>query len=124
MVGGDLGAVEKAEKILASLSHRVIHAGPSGFGLRLKLINIYMSMVYYVLTGEVLALAKAIGLDLTITVDLLQNTAAGRGQLRTNYPKKCLKVIPQPIFPFTWALKTYRCLLSWHTNSRTSLHLV
>ena len=91
LVGGDLDAVEKADKILASLSQRVIHAGPVGFGLRLKLINNYMSMVNHVLTGEVLALAKAVGLDRSLTVDLLQNTAAGRGQLRTNYPKKVLK---------------------------------
>ncbi len=91
LVGGDLDALKSADKILASLSQRVIHAGPFGFGLRLKLINNYMSMVNHVLTGEVLALAKAVGLDRTMTVDLLQNTAAGRGQLRTNYPKKVLK---------------------------------
>ena len=91
LVGGDLDALESADRILASLSQRVIHAGPVGFGLRLKLINNYMSMVNHVLTGEVLALAKAIGLDRTMTVDLLQNTAAGRGQLGTNYPKKVLK---------------------------------
>ena len=91
LVGGNLDAVKKADKILASLSQRVIHAGPIGFGLRLKLINNYMSMVNHVLTGEVLALAKAVGLDRALTVDLLQNTAAGRGQLRTNYPKKVLK---------------------------------
>ena len=91
LVGGNLGALEKAEKILASLSQRVIHAGSSGFGLRLKLINNYMSMVNHVFTGEVLALAKAIGLDRIITVDLLQNTAAGRCKLRINYPKKVLK---------------------------------
>ena len=52
LVGGDLDAVEKADKILASLSQRVIHAGPIGFGLRLKLINNYMSMVNHVLTGD------------------------------------------------------------------------
>ena len=39
LVGGDLGALEKAEKIIVSLSQRVIHPGPSGFGLRLKIIN-------------------------------------------------------------------------------------
>jgi len=90
LVGGDLDTVESADKILASLSQRVIHAGPTGFGLRLKLINNYMSMINHVLTGEALALAKAVGLDRTMTVDLLQNTAAGRGQLMTNYPKKVL----------------------------------
>lgn len=91
LVGGDLDSIESADKILSSLSQRVIHAGPTGFGLRLKLINNYMSMINHVLTGEVLALAKAVGLDRPMTVDLLQNTAAGRGQLATNYPKKVLQ---------------------------------
>jgi 3-hydroxyisobutyrate dehydrogenase-like beta-hydroxyacid dehydrogenase len=48
-------------------------------------------MINHVLTGEVLALAKAVGLDRSITVDLLQNTADGRGQLGTNFPRKVLK---------------------------------
>ena len=90
LVGGDRDSLKCADKILASLSQRIIHAGPTGFGLRLKLINNYMSMVNHVLTGEVLALAKAVGLGRPITVDLLQSTAAGRGQLRTNFPKKVL----------------------------------
>ena len=91
LVGGDLASIQNADEILASLSKRIIHAGPTGFGLRLKLINNYMSMVNHVLTGEVLALAKAVGLERSMTVSLLQSTAAGRGQLRTNYPKKVLQ---------------------------------
>lgn len=91
LVGGDLESIESANEILNSLSQSVVHAGPTGFGLRLKLINNYMSMVNHVLTGEVLALAKAVGLDRPMTVGLLQNTAAGRGQLGTNYPKKVLR---------------------------------
>ena len=91
LVGGDLESMQSADEILASLSKRIIHAGPTGFGLRLKLINNYMSMVNHVLTGEVLALAKAVGLDRTMTVGLLQSTAAGRGQLGTNYLKKVLQ---------------------------------
>ncbi len=91
LVGGDVDDLERADELLSSLTQRVIHAGPKGFGLRLKLINNYMSMVNHVLTGEVLALAKAVGLDRPLTVDLLQTTAAGRGQLQTNYPKKVLR---------------------------------
>ena len=62
-------------------------------------------MVNHVLTGEVLALAKAIGLNRSITVDLLQNTAAGRGQLRTNYPKKVLKGNTTADFPVDMGIK-------------------
>ena len=41
LVGGDNSSLEAVAGLLASLTQRVIHAGPTGFGLRLKLINNY-----------------------------------------------------------------------------------
>jgi len=105
LVGGKTENVAVANDILEALSQRVIHAGPTGYGLRLKLVNNYMSMINHVLTGEVLALAKAAGLDRQLTVDLLQNTAAGRGQLLTNYPKKVLRGDTSADFPITMGIK-------------------
>jgi len=105
LVGGKTESFAVANDILEALSQRVIHAGPTGYGLRLKLVNNYMSMVNHVLTGEVLALANAAGLDRQLTVDLLQNTAAGRGQLLTNYPKKVLRGDTSADFPITMGIK-------------------
>ncbi|NQV98219.1 MAG: NAD(P)-dependent oxidoreductase [Rhodospirillales bacterium] len=105
LVGGEERDLETARDILNALTSRVIHSGPTGFGLRLKLTNNYMSMINHVLTGEVLALAQAMGLDREVTVDLLQNTAAGRGQLLTNYPKKVLKGDVSPDFSIKMGIK-------------------
>ena len=105
LVGGKKENVAFANDILEALSQRVIHAGPTGYGLRLKLVNNYMSMINHVLTGEVLALANAAGLDRQLTVNLLQNTAAGRGQLLTNYPKKVLRGDTSADFPITMGIK-------------------
>ena len=105
LVGGDRGDIERVSDLLDALSQRVIHAGPTGYGLRLKLVNNYMSMINHVLTAEVLALAAAVGLDRQLTVDLLQNTAAGRGQLLTNFPKKVLRGDTTADFPINMGIK-------------------
>ena len=116
LVGGDNSSLEAVAGLLASLTQRVIHAGPTGFGLRLKLINNYMSMVNHLLTGEVLALAKAVGLDRPLTVDLLQNTAAGRGQLVTNYPKKVLRGDVSADFSVNMGIKDLSMAISMVNN--------
>ena len=105
LVGGRTEDIRRAADLLEALSQRIIHAGPIGYGLRLKLVNNYMSMINHVLTGEVLALARAAGLDRKITIDLLQNTAAGRGQLLTNFPKKVLRGDTSADFPITMGIK-------------------
>ena len=105
LVGGRTEDIARAADLLEALSQRIIHAGPIGYGLRLKLVNNYMSMINHVLTGEVLALARAAGLDRQITIDLLQNTAAGRGQLLTNFPKKVLRGDTSADFPITMGIK-------------------
>ncbi|HBP58678.1 MAG TPA: oxidoreductase [Alphaproteobacteria bacterium] len=105
LVGGRTEDITRAADLLEALSQRIIHAGPIGYGLRLKLVNNYMSMINHVLTGEVLALARAAGLDRQITIDLLQNTAAGRGQLLTNFPKKVLRGDTSADFPITMGIK-------------------
>ena len=105
VVGGSEAGFTQAKDILEALSQRVIHAGSVGFGLRLKLLNNYMSMINHVLTGEVLALAQSIGLDRGVSVDLLQSTAAGKGQLLTNFPKKVLNGDVTADFPITMGIK-------------------
>ena len=105
LVGGRTEDIARAADLLEALSQRIIHAGPIGYGLRLKLVNNYMSMINHVLTGEVLALARAAGLDRQLTIDLLQNTAAGRGQLLTNFPKKVLRGDTSADFPITMGIK-------------------
>ena len=118
LVGGDREDVERISDLLDALSQRVIHAGPTGFGLRLKLVNNYMSMINHVLTAEVLALAAATGLDRKLTVDLLQNTAAGRGQLLTNFPKKVLRGDTTADFPINMGIKDLSMAIAMFDNMK------
>ena len=74
-------------------------------GLKAKLVNNYMAMVNNAVTGETLSLAKALGLDLRAMAKLMSSTAAGLGQLNTNYPKKVLAGDLTPDFPIFMAIK-------------------
>jgi len=105
MAGMDRNSSYPVADILSAIAEETVYAGALGNGLRLKLVNNYMAMVGHVLAGEVLALAKAAGLDRKQTVSLLQKTAAGRGQLLTNYPKKVLAGDITPDFPVSMGIK-------------------
>ena len=105
LAGGAERDLAKVAPLLAVLGDEVIHNGPLGSGLKMKLVNNYMSMIGMAMTAEVLNFAQVLGLDLDQTVRVLQNTPAGRGQINTNYPKKVLSGDISPDFPLRLGLK-------------------
>ncbi|HVO87996.1 MAG TPA: NAD(P)-dependent oxidoreductase [Casimicrobiaceae bacterium] len=105
MAGGDATDVEEARPLFEAMADTIVHVGPSGSGIRLKLVNNYMSMVTMVLTGEALMFAAKLGLDRRTVVDVLSTTAAGRGQLLTNFPRKVLAGDITPDFPLRMGYK-------------------
>ena len=105
MAGGDVDDIEQASEIFEAVGNKIIHAGPTGFGLKSKLVNNYMSMVNNAVTAETLSLASQVGLDIEATATLMSSTAAGLGQLNTNYPKKVLANDLTPDFPISMAVK-------------------
>lgn len=105
MAGGDAADVAAARPLFEAMADTIVHVGPSGSGIRLKLVNNYMSMVNMVLTGEALMFAAKLGLDRRTVVDVLSTTAAGRGQLLTNFPKKVLAGDVTPDFPLRMGYK-------------------
>ena len=120
LVGGGKDDVERILDLLDAISQRVVYAGPASYGLRLKLVNNYMSMINHVLTAEVLALATTVGLNRQLTVDLLQNTAAGRGQLLTNFPKKVLRGDVTADFPINMGIKDLSMAISMFGNMKSN----
>ncbi len=105
MVGGAAVDLEEAKPLFDVLGETVVHAGPQGHGIKLKLVNNYMSTVGTVLTAEALALANKAGLDRGTVVKILSSTTAGRGQLIVNYPNKVLAGDVRPDFPLRMAYK-------------------
>src|SRR5690606_15280713 len=95
----------EAEPLFAAFADKVLHLGEQGNGIRMKVINNYMSMVSMVLTAETLAMARAAGIDTATAVDVIQNTAAGRGQINVNFPHKVLAGDITPDFPLVLGKK-------------------
>lgn len=105
MVGANADDLREARPILEALGDEIVHVGPLGSGLKLKLVNNYMSMIGMVMTAEALNMALMLGLDLTQTVHVLQSTTAGRGQINVNFPNKVLQGDISPDFPLRLGLK-------------------
>jgi 4-hydroxybutyrate dehydrogenase/sulfolactaldehyde 3-reductase len=112
IAGGDAADIAQARPLFECLGDTIVHAGPRGHGIKLKLVNNYMSMVGTLLTAEALTLANKAGLDRATTVKVLSSTTAGRGQLIVNYPKKVLAGDVSADFPLRMAHKDVRHALT------------
>lgn len=123
MVGGSAADLEDARPLLACLGDTIVHVGPEGHGIRLKVVNNYMSMVNMVLTAEALTLAEKAGLDRAIAVKVMSGTAAGRGQLIVNYPKKVLAGDITPDFPLSMGHKDLSLALEFGSELKSPLAL-
>ena len=123
IVGADKVDLEEARPLFTCIGNQIVHAGPNGAGIRLKLINNYMAMVGTLLAAEALTLANKVGLDRAVTVEVLSNTTAGRGQLIVNYPNKVLAGDVEPDFPLRMAHKDVSYALSLGADAGVPLML-
>lgn len=105
MAGADPTDMAEARPVFEAMANEIVHVGPFGSGIRLKLVNNYMGMVGMVLTGEALMFAAKLGLDRDTVVKVMSTTAAGRGQLNTNFPRKVLAGDITPDFPIRMGFK-------------------
>ena len=105
MAGGSEEDVAIMDDIFHAVGDTVIHVGKIGCGLKAKLVNNYMAMVNNALTGETLSIAQSVGLNIDAMAKLMSTTAAGLGQLNTNYQKKVLAGDLAPDFPIFMAVK-------------------
>ncbi len=63
MVGGDEAVFRRAEALLRDIGSNVTHMGPLGAGQKTKVLNQAIVGVNYILMAELLATAKAAGID-------------------------------------------------------------
>lgn len=77
IVGGDRGAFDEAKAVLGVLGETVHHAGPSGAGNIVKLVNNVMSMGNMLVAAEVFVLGVKAGMDARTLFEILR-TSAGR----------------------------------------------
>ena len=120
MVGGETEDVEGARPILECMGDTIIHCGPSGAGIRTKLVNNYLSIVSNVVVAEALALADGAGLDRDTVIEVLMGTTAGRGHLGATYPAKVLAGDLEPGFMVDLARKDLGLALQMSADNGSS----
>ena len=105
MAGGTPAQIEQARPVFDAVGDTVIDCGGPGMGIRMKMINNFMSIVNNVVTAEALTLAESIGLDVGMAIDVMAGTAAGQGHMSTTYQAKVLKGDLTPAFMLDLAHK-------------------
>jgi 3-hydroxyisobutyrate dehydrogenase len=83
LVGGEAAVLDSVREVLAPMSRGVVHLGPAGSGVLMKLINNFMCGVHAASLAEAFAAIEACGLDRTQALDILSNGAPGSPMVRT-----------------------------------------
>ena len=91
MVGGDPGDVAAVDRLLRTMGTDLVHCGPTGTGITMKVVNNYLSCASSVLTAECLVLGVKAGLRLETMLQVMTSTAAKTAHLEMTYPAKAFR---------------------------------
>lgn len=105
LAGGTPEQVERATPILMCMGSELVNAGGPGRGIRVKLINNYMSIALNALSAEAAVMCEALELPLDVALQVMANTPAGKGHFTTSWPNKVLKGDLSPAFMIDLAHK-------------------
>ena len=105
LAGGTPDQVERATPVLMAMGNELINAGGPGMGIRVKLINNYMSIALNALSAEAAVLGEALGLSFDVALQVMSGTPAGKGHFTTSWPNKVLKGDLSPAFMIDLAHK-------------------
>ena len=83
LVGGEAAVLDSVRAVLAPMSRGVLHLGPAGSGVLMKLINNFVCGVQAASLAEAFAVIESCGLDRQQALDVLSNGAPGSPLLRT-----------------------------------------
>jgi 3-hydroxyisobutyrate dehydrogenase len=87
MVGGPADHLERARPVFAAMGKTVTHAGPSGAGQTVKLINQVLVVGNALAMSEALLLAQASGVDLQKAFDAVSQGAGGSWMFTNRGPQ-------------------------------------
>ena len=112
MVGDDDDDFERVRPMLETMGTDIHHCGPSGSGIRTKLVNNYLAIASCQMNAEALALTQRFGLNLEKTLEVIHGTTATNGQLKVNYATKVLTGDVEPGFQIDLAHKDLSLVMS------------
>jgi 2-hydroxy-3-oxopropionate reductase len=85
LVGGEAAALEAGRDVIQAVGDRIIHVGPLGYGLALKLTNNILMATYMFALVEGFSLAHKAGLDRKKLTQLLRENLLAFFDRETNY---------------------------------------
>jgi 4-hydroxybutyrate dehydrogenase/sulfolactaldehyde 3-reductase len=91
MVGATDADMTRVRPILDTMGTTIVHVGPPGTGIRIKLVNNLLAAVTNMACAEAVAFALKLGLSFDRVMEVLTGTAATAGHLTITWPNKILK---------------------------------
>ncbi|WP_281758063.1 sulfolactaldehyde 3-reductase [Succinatimonas hippei] len=105
LAGGKPYQIEKAHDILMCMGNEMIDAGGPGMGIRLKIVNNFMSIALNGLSAEAAVLCESMGLSLDVAIKMMSGTPAIKSHFLTTWQSKVLKGDISPAFMIDLAHK-------------------
>jgi 3-hydroxyisobutyrate dehydrogenase-like beta-hydroxyacid dehydrogenase len=110
MAGGDPGDFERARPLFEAMGELIVHAGPTGHGSMIKLLNNAVAAVTAAAIAEAFEIGEAYGLDLERLVQVMSAGAAASTMLDLK-ARPMLDRSYEPLFKLAHMLKDVRhCL--------------
>ena len=89
MVGAQPSDLERARPILDAMGNKIIHCGPPGSGISMKIVNNFLAMATCQISAEALTLGSKLGLATTTMYDVITTSLASNDHLKTYWPPRC-----------------------------------
>ena len=121
LAGGTPAQIERARPLLMLMGNELIEAGGPGKGIRLKIVNNFMSIALNALSAEAAPLCEALGLNFDVALTVMKGTPANKGHFTTTWPNKVLKGDLSPAFMVDHAHKDIGLALDVANRLHTSL---
>jgi 4-hydroxybutyrate dehydrogenase/sulfolactaldehyde 3-reductase len=105
MAGGSADSLLQAQPIFECMGDTIIDCGGTGTGIRMKIVNNFMTTALNALSAECLTLSDKVGLNRDLAIEVMSGTAAIKSHMLTTYPAKVLKNDLSPAFAIDLANK-------------------
>jgi 3-hydroxyisobutyrate dehydrogenase-like beta-hydroxyacid dehydrogenase len=121
MVGGEPTAFEAAGPVFDAVGGKVLHVGPNGAGLTIKLINQMLVGTNLAAVLEAFVMAKQAEIDLDVMFDVLKSSAGSSVMLTRNMPDFLMKEQYEPGFALRLLVKDLDLVTQMGKELQTSL---
>lgn len=121
MAGGTRDAFDAAKPVFDAVGGNVVHVGPSGAGLTIKLINQMLVGVNLGAVLEAFVMARRAEIDIDVMFDVLKSSAGSSVMLTRNVPDFLLNERYEPGFALKLLVKDLDLVAEMGRELKTSL---